>query len=86
MRGHAMVGIRAAEVADLLVTVGPRARMIAAAAHESGMQGTRITELEDTQQAIDFLNQNLAVDDVVLVKGSRGMQMERIVTALEPVQ
>ena len=34
-------------------------------------------------QAIEFLRDRLGPQDVVLVKGSHGMRMDRIVTALE---
>lgn len=82
-RGHEMVGVRAAEIVDELITVGERGRMIAAAAHRSGMRGDRIKEFEDCQQVIDYLGPRLGESDVVLVKASRGMRLDRIVTALE---
>lgn len=83
VRGHELVGLRAAEVVDELVTVGNLGSIIARAALESGLAGTRITRLDTTQQAIDYLKPKLGSEDVVLVKGSRGMQMDRIVAALE---
>jgi UDP-N-acetylmuramoyl-tripeptide--D-alanyl-D-alanine ligase len=82
-RGHEMIGVRAAEVANELVTVGERARMIAAAAARAGLQPDRITSLENSQQAIKYLRPILGKDDVVLVKGSRGMRLDNIVAALE---
>lgn len=82
-RGHEMVGIRAAAVADVLVTVGERGRMIAAAASRAGLRNKRIADLENNQQAIEYLQQHLTPQDVVLVKGSRGMRMDQIVAALE---
>ena len=82
-RGHELIGIRAAEVVDELITVGERGRMIAAAACRAGLPAARITELESVEQAIDLLQDQLRAEDVVLVKGSHGMRMERIVAALE---
>jgi UDP-N-acetylmuramoyl-tripeptide--D-alanyl-D-alanine ligase len=82
-QGHEMAGRRVAEVADVLVTIGERGRMIAAAACRMGFPPQRVTELDDSDQAITFLQQNLHSNDVVLVKGSRGMHMDRIVAALE---
>lgn len=82
-RGHEMVGVRAAEVADELVTVGEKARMIAAAAALAGSRRLVIRQFEDTKQAIDYLQRHLGPGDVVLIKGSRGMQMDHIVGALE---
>ncbi len=82
-QGHAMVGVRAAEVANELVTVGPLGRLIAAAARQAGMKADRITECADTQAAIEYLRPRLGENDVVLIKGSHGVRMDRIVTALE---
>ncbi|MBM3152041.1 MAG: UDP-N-acetylmuramoyl-tripeptide--D-alanyl-D-alanine ligase [Chloroflexi bacterium] len=82
-QGHELVGMRAASVADLLVTVGERGHMIAAAARQSGFRSAKVTELENTDQAIGFLAEHLTGKDVVLVKGSHGIRMDRIVSALE---
>jgi UDP-N-acetylmuramoyl-tripeptide--D-alanyl-D-alanine ligase len=82
-QGHEMVGVRAAEVVDQLVTVGERGRLIATAAQQSGLADQYITQVEDAPQAVEYLSSRLAAGDIVLVKGSHGMRMERIVSALE---
>jgi UDP-N-acetylmuramoyl-tripeptide--D-alanyl-D-alanine ligase len=82
-QGHRKVGIRTAEVADILVTVGKLGKIIAKAAAETGLNKENIHSFEENSGAIQFLNQNLSEKDVVLVKGSRGMRMDKIVTALE---
>jgi UDP-N-acetylmuramoyl-tripeptide--D-alanyl-D-alanine ligase len=82
-QGHEIVGIRAAEVADTLVTVGALGHMIAAAARRTGMRSEKISEFENTEKAISHLRQSLTEKDVVLVKGSHGIRMDRIVSALE---
>jgi UDP-N-acetylmuramoyl-tripeptide--D-alanyl-D-alanine ligase len=82
-QGHEIVGARVAEVVDELVTVGERGMIIASAAAQAGLSQRVITKLEDSQQAIEYLKGRLSPQDVVLIKGSRGMQMERIVGALE---
>jgi UDP-N-acetylmuramoyl-tripeptide--D-alanyl-D-alanine ligase len=81
--GHEKVGVRAAEVADEIITVGERARIIAYAARQAWFPQQAITELETTDQAIEVLREHVTENDVVLVKGSRGMQMDRIVATLE---
>lgn len=83
LRGHEMVGIRAAQVADALVTVGERGRMIAAAAIRTGFRRERVFEFENSSLAIEFLQDYLLSGDIVLVKGSHGMRMDRIVASLE---
>lgn len=82
-QGHEMVGIRAAEIADLLITVGPRARVIAQAARMNGMQEDQIKEVDATTEAVAVLRSQLSEEDVVLIKGSRGMHMDAITPALE---
>lgn len=82
-QGHEMVGYRAAEVLDELICVGPRARIIAEAARLSGFPERAMKEFDENQQVIDYLLPRLHEKDVVLVKGSRGARLDRIVGALE---
>jgi len=82
-QGHEMIGVRVAEVADELVTVGERARMIAETARQVGMDPSAIIELSDSDEATTYLLERLGADDVVLIKGSRGMSMDQIVAGLE---
>jgi len=81
--GHQMVGVRAAEVVDELVTVGALGKLIAAAARDAGLKAEDITEFMDAQEAVEFLKTRLGERDVALVKGSHGVRMDRIVAALE---
>jgi UDP-N-acetylmuramoyl-tripeptide--D-alanyl-D-alanine ligase len=82
-RGHRMVGVRAAQVADVLVTVGQRARWISDEARIAGMPIDQVIELDHSDAAIEYLQERIGEGDVVLVKGSRGMEMDRIVSVLE---
>ncbi len=81
--GHWKVGLRAAEVADRLITVGERGHIIAQAARQSGMPPTAVRETADVDEAARVLHEILQPDDVVLVKGSRGVHMDRLVAQLE---
>jgi UDP-N-acetylmuramoyl-tripeptide--D-alanyl-D-alanine ligase len=80
--GHALVGRRAGEVAHWLLTIGPRARGIGDAARVHGMDPARLDVLERDDQAIERLCHGLRRGDVVLVKGSRSMHLDRIVSAI----
>jgi UDP-N-acetylmuramoyl-tripeptide--D-alanyl-D-alanine ligase len=82
-QGHEVVGARAADVADYLVTVGERGHLIAAAARRTGLRSDKVSEFDDADAAIAFLRKSLSERDVVLVKGSRKVRMERIASALE---
>lgn len=81
--GHEMVGLRAAQVAGTLLTLGERARIIAEAARKAGMKKSSVVEFDTLEPLVDWLNANLSKDDVVLIKGSHGLRMERITNALE---
>jgi UDP-N-acetylmuramoyl-tripeptide--D-alanyl-D-alanine ligase len=80
--GHRKVGRRAVDVASVLITVGPRGRIIGQEALACGMAEGAVFIVEDNEQAIAKLRKILAQGDIVLVKGSRGMKMEEIVAAL----
>jgi UDP-N-acetylmuramoyl-tripeptide--D-alanyl-D-alanine ligase len=82
-QGHEMVGARAAQVADMLLTLGERAHIMANAARKSGMNPAKIMEFDELEPLKDWLGTHLTEGDVALVKGSRGLQMERIIAALE---
>lgn len=82
-QGHEMVGMRAAQVISTLITLGPRAHMIAEAARRAGMKSARIIEYEDLAPIVDWLGSNLSSNDTVLIKGSHGLRMDRITAALE---
>jgi UDP-N-acetylmuramoyl-tripeptide--D-alanyl-D-alanine ligase len=81
--GHRLVGKRVANAAQLLVTIGKRAEMIADEAIASGMRAEVIEMLPDRDTATAYLRQNLQEGDVVLVKGSHGMRLDRMVGMLE---
>ncbi len=81
--GHEKVGMRAAQVADVLVTLGLRAHMIAEAARKAGMKKTSVIEHENASETVEWLKQHLAANDAVLVKGSHGLRMDKIVAELE---
>lgn len=76
---HRKLGIRCAEVCDLLITVGFRAHDIAQGALEGGMDESTILQFEDSQKAGEELQNLLKAGDAVLVKGSQSMRMERLV-------
>jgi UDP-N-acetylmuramoyl-tripeptide--D-alanyl-D-alanine ligase len=87
---HRMVGRRAAEVVDELVTYGPLAELIADEAGrwqdeaDARLQRIRSFALDERDALISYLRDEPEEGDVVLLKGSRGLEMERIVAALQP--
>ena len=87
-REHVTVGRRAGEVADLVVTYGEMARTIAREAattdgrFDVGPPAVTSFGLNQREELIAYLLGELREGDVVLLKGSRGLQMEAIVEAL----
>jgi UDP-N-acetylmuramoyl-tripeptide--D-alanyl-D-alanine ligase len=80
--GHEKVGMRALEVADVLIAVGPRGRMIGETARRWGMPTDQVHIVEGNAEVIALLEDMVLEGDVILVKGSRAMQMEEIVNTL----
>jgi len=81
---HKMVGERAAEVVDLFITVGIRARAAAEAAMDGGLHPTKVRQYDagEAERAAEELEVELQEGDVVLIKGSAAMRMERAVKAI----
>jgi len=81
---HARIGRVAAETGlDLLVGVGPLAKVLIGSARRTGLSRDRLHWFEDQDQAGLWLKAELRPLDRVLIKGSRGMHLERIVSCLE---
>jgi UDP-N-acetylmuramoyl-tripeptide--D-alanyl-D-alanine ligase len=81
--GHEMVGLRAAQVANMLLTLGERAHIIAEAARRAGMKKSAIIEFDEFESLLEWLRNNLTKEDAVLIKGSHGLRMDRITALLE---
>lgn len=79
---HRIVGRRARDVAHILMTIGPRGRLIAEEALAAGMAAEQVHVIADADAAVPVLEEIIESGDFVLVKGSRGVQLDRIVSAL----
>lgn len=81
---HRKVGERAADVADMLVTVGFRSRAMGEAALDAGMKDAQVREYElgESARAGEELLREIREGDVILVKGSQGIRMEKAVKVL----
>ncbi|MBP7215704.1 MAG: UDP-N-acetylmuramoyl-tripeptide--D-alanyl-D-alanine ligase [Candidatus Omnitrophica bacterium] len=79
---HQQVGSQAAQVCDVLVTVGKRSRAAAASALQNGLQKDRIFTCASSSEARSILYRQIAptAKDVVLIKGSRAMNMEAVLS------
>jgi len=81
-RLHREVGARAARHCDLLLLLGQMAESMAEGARQAGLASRRIRIATNHEEAAACLGRVLREGDRVLVKGSRGMRMERIADVL----
>ncbi|HTM67745.1 MAG TPA: UDP-N-acetylmuramoyl-tripeptide--D-alanyl-D-alanine ligase [Candidatus Binatia bacterium] len=77
--GHRRVGIKAAHSADVLVFVGERMRDAMKAAAGEGAGEERSFWFATPEEAGRFVQERMKMGDYILVKGSRGMRMEKVV-------
>lgn len=69
--------------ADLLIACGNYAPYVVAGARAAGMSARRSLACRQPEETLSHLGQAILHGDVVLVKGSRALGMERIVQALK---
>lgn len=79
---HARIGTLAAERVDFLVAVGARSRATREAAVAAGMPEGQALSFDTALEAADALMDMAGEGDVILVKGSQGIRMERVMERL----
>lgn len=71
---------------DLLVTVGKNGLYIQEGAQAEGFLSNKTVHCESAEQAAEFLATRIESGDLLVVKGSRGVQMEKIVQRIQEKQ
>ena len=80
---HHQVGFKAAEEgADYLLSMGDQSSHLLAGAAEAGMDSNRLIQASDHEEIASQVQKLVAAGDWILVKGSRGMRMEKVVEIL----
>ncbi len=78
--GHRLIGQKFAELElDYLVAVGSRSQYVIEAAKEHGVSADHIFHFDKSEEAASFIQDRINIGDVILVKGSQSMRMEKIV-------
>ena len=77
-QAHRQTGEWAAEVADILLAVGPNSTAMA----EAASQKVTTLHCQNTQEVVEYLRLNLRPGDVVLAKASHAMQFEEMLHTL----
>ena len=80
-KAHRLIGNLAGEKAEYLFTVGPAAKFIADSAFNQ-LPKENIMSFDSSKEAGEYLKNFIQEGDIVLVKGSRAMEMEKVVEAM----
>lgn len=86
---HREIGWKVAEIgADVLIACGALAKDIAVGAREGGMGESQVFHFAKPGEAGKFLQEKIKSGDVVLIKGSQGIRMEKAVKEImaEPMK
>lgn len=79
---HKNIGKIARGVVDVLVVVGPRSQAIKDGAFEKGIKKSNVFEFSNSIVAGEFLKTFVKNGDIVLIKGSQSMRMEKTTEAV----
>ena len=82
VNSHKEGGRWVADSADILLTVGVRARDFKDSAVEAGMSLNSVWSFHNSIEAGEFLKEFIKEGDVILAKGSQGMRMEKAVSMI----
>lgn len=83
IEAHEGVGELAAKIIDVLVTVGPRGKFIAEAAKSAGLAKDKILNFDVVAEAGLAVQNLIKKDDLILIKASRAMGLDKIVEEIK---
>ncbi|KKT26238.1 MAG: UDP-N-acetylmuramoyl-tripeptide-D-alanyl-D-alanine ligase [Parcubacteria group bacterium GW2011_GWA2_43_9b] len=78
-QAHRQVGAKAAKVLDIVLAVGERSIFMADEAQKNGLTENKVLYFASSEEAGRELRNLIREGDVILVKGSQGIRMEKIV-------
>lgn len=79
---HYILGEKVAKIADILILVGPRAKFIKEGAIENGFNIKKLYSFDSSKTATEFIEGMIEKRDLILIKGSQGVRLERIVEGI----
>lgn len=83
---HEEIGKIAAGGTDVLITVGPRGKFIAESAINNGLNKSHVLCFDLAEEAAVEIKNILKQGDIVLVKASKAVQLNRVVEAIKEAQ
>ena len=85
IEAHQSIGRLAASAADILITVGPRAKFIAESAKLNGLPQNKILIFDTAIEAGEAVEELIKTGDLILVKASRAVGLEKVVEEIKEV-
>lgn len=85
IKAHEMIGELVPSCADVLITVGPRARFIAQRAIKKDMDEKLVFSFDEPKEAGSKLQEIIRKGDLILIKGSRVIGLDKIVEEIKAV-
>lgn len=82
IKAHEQIGVEVAKSAKILFIVGKRAKIIAESALRSGLSQKNCFIFEKISDAIPTLQNFIQPDDLILIKASQSVRLEKIVKGL----
>lgn len=82
---HQKVGKMVAGIADMLITVGSRGKFIAESAGKAGLDKNKILSFDTAIEAGKEVQNLIKPGDLILIKASRGIGLDKIVEEIEKV-
>jgi UDP-N-acetylmuramoyl-tripeptide--D-alanyl-D-alanine ligase len=86
LEAHEIIGRLVPDAADALFTIGPRAKFIAETALGKKMKRTAIFSFDTADDACKPIQDFIKKGDLILVKGSHSMQLDKIVEEIREVR
>ena len=83
VEAHESIGRLAGKIVDILITVGPRAKFIAESAKSAGLDESKILSFDTTTEACIAVQDLIKKGDLVLIKASRAVGLEKVVEEIK---
>ena len=79
IEAHKTLGQLAAKYAGYVITAGPRSKFTAEGAISNGIPKENVKSFSTSDEAAPYVKELIKKDDLILVKGSQGMRMEKVI-------
>ena len=83
IEAHESIGRLVSSMVDILVCVGPRAKFIAESAKSFGLAENKVLSFDTAAEAGLAVQDLMKTGDLILIKASRAMGLEKIVEEIK---